>query len=300
MKKVAVITGILGCMVFTIMSCNQTEKETPQGVKYKIVTKGDGRVAKPGEVVVMNVSIRDKSDSAWFDSKLAGMPEMVMIRPDSFKSSERGIMELFRLVSAGDSVTMTIPAREFFEGTWRTAVPPNVDPVSPFTFYVKTTHVLDSMSAITMRDELQTKQQQEFERQQAEQAAGQLAVDATMIDEHLATKNLKAETTPSGLRYVVKKKGTGPMAVDGQLASVKYSGYLLSGKPFDAGVYTFPVGQGQVIRGWDEILTLMNKGTSLTVWIPSSLAYGNQRRSEDIMENTILVFDMELQDLKNQ
>jgi FKBP-type peptidyl-prolyl cis-trans isomerase FkpA len=276
------------------------EKKTPQGVKYTLIEKGDGRVASHGEVVVIDVAIRDSKDSAWFDSKLSGIPEMVMIRHDSFKTSEYGIMELFRLVSTGDSVTMTVSAREFFETTWKSPVPPGVDPASPFTFYLRTTHVLDSMTAIKMRDEFEAKSREKYEQEMAQQESAQLGLDTRMIDEHLAGKQLTAETTASGLRYIIKKKGSGDSAVDGQVATVKYSGYLLSGKVFDAGVYSFPVGMGQVIRGWDEVVTLMNKGTVLTVYIPSTLAYGNQRRSEDILENTVLVFDMELQDIKNQ
>ncbi|MGC4021826.1 MAG: FKBP-type peptidyl-prolyl cis-trans isomerase [Cyclobacteriaceae bacterium] len=53
-----------------------------------------------------------------------------------------------------------------------------------------------------------------------------------------------------------------------------------------------------VIGGWDEVLQLMNKGKKITVYIPSTLGYGAQRRSEVIVENSILVFDMELVNIK--
>lgn len=285
------------CALTIIVSCT---KETPNGVKYTVIRSGDGNVAKEGQVVIMDVSIRDKNDSAWFDSKQYGMPEMVMIRHDSFKETEFGIMELFRLISPGDSVSMTVTAREFFENTWKTPVPPSVDPADPFTFHVKTTQILDSIAAITLRDQLERERREKFDREMAEQAAGQIAVDTTMIDEHLANLNVKPLKTKSGMRYIIKKKGKGDPAGLGQVATVKYNGYLLNGTVFDSGVYSFPVGFGQVIQGWDEIVTLMNPGTSLTVYIPSTLAYGNQRRSQEIMENTILVFDMELQEVRNQ
>ena len=295
-----IITGVTVLLAaFFIAACDNTDK-TPQGVEYKVVREGDGRVAKPGEVVVLDVAIVDNKDSAWFDSRVAGMPEMIMIRNDSFKKDEYGIMELFRLVSTGDSVTMTVPARDFFERTWMQPVPDGVDPSSPFTFKIATKHVMDSMSAIAMRRDLFEKQQQRLQEEAYAQSASQLGVDTTMIDEHLASKKWNAQTTKSGLRYIVKKNGQGPLATNGQMATVKYKGYLMSGKTFDEGVYTFPLGVGQVIKGWEEIILLMNKGTNLTVFIPSSLAYGNMRRSEDILENTILVFDMELQDIKNQ
>jgi FKBP-type peptidyl-prolyl cis-trans isomerase len=156
------------------------------------------------------------------------------------------------------------------------------------------------MTAIKMRDDMENERRERFIREQEEQMAAQLGVDTTMIDEHLASKNIKAQTTPSGLRYIIKQKGKGPTATYGQLATMKYSGYLLNGKVFDSGVYTFAVGMEQVIGGWDEIAGKMNVGTRLTVYVPSTLAYGNRRRSEDIMENTVLAFDMELQELRNQ
>jgi FKBP-type peptidyl-prolyl cis-trans isomerase len=96
---------------------------------------------------------------------------------------------------------------------------------------------------------------------------------------------------------------------------VDYAGYLLSGKYFDTSIeplakekglyqqgrgyapYEFRLGGG-VIDGWTEMIKLMNKGTKVTVYIPSSLAYGPQRRDDVIIENSILVFDMELVDVK--
>jgi FKBP-type peptidyl-prolyl cis-trans isomerase len=54
------------------------------------------------------------------------------------------------------------------------------------------------------------------------------------------------------------------------------------------------VGVGQVIQGWDEGLTLLNEGAKATLYIPSPLAYGERKRSEVIVENSILVFDVEL------
>jgi len=68
------------------------------------------------------------------------------------------------------------------------------------------------------------------------------------------------------------------------------------GRPYAP--YDLILGQGQVIQGWEESLTLMNKGSKMTVYIPSSLAYGSQKRSADIVENSILTFDLELVDIK--
>src|SRR5260221_11608955 len=125
------------------------------------------------------------------------------------------------------------------------------------------------------------------------------------MDIFLKEKNITAMKTPSGLRYIITKPGKGENAKDGQTAKVNYAGYLLNGKYFDTSIetlakekniyqqgkgyapYPVPVGQGKVIKGWDEALKLMNKGCKMTVYVPSPLAYGSQKRSEDIIENSI-------------
>jgi FKBP-type peptidyl-prolyl cis-trans isomerase FkpA len=77
----------------------------------------------------------------------------------------------------------------------------------------------------------------------------------------------------------------------------KLNGKYQEGRPYAP--YDLILGQGQVIQGWEEALTLMNKGSKMTVYIPSTMAYGPQKRSEEIVENSILSFDLELVDVKD-
>ncbi len=155
------------------------------------------------------------------------------------------------------------------------------------------------------------KQQEKARIQQEEQ----LAKDTVTIDAYLKEKNIVAKTTPSGLRYLITKPGKGPNVKPGQQVSIHYAGYLMNGKYFDTSIEKVAKEQnlnrpgpfqpiqlsaatGQVIPGWDEALLLMNKGSKMMVWIPSTLAYGPNKRSEDIIENSILIFEMELVDVK--
>ena len=112
-----------------------------------------------------------------------------------------------------------------------------------------------------------------------------------------------AVTTPSGLKYVVDKEGTGeatPQA--GQSVTVHYTGKLMDGKKFDSSYdrgkpIDFTVGKGQVIKGWDEALLGMKKGEKRVLIIPSSLGYGPSGRGP-IPPNATMVFDVELIDFK--
>ena len=145
----------------------------------------------------------------------------------------------------------------------------------------------------------------------------QLAKDEAEIDAYLKENGIEAEKTEVGVRYVITQEGEGENAVSGQTASVNYSGYLLDGTYFDSSVkevaqakglynearepyqpYDVTIDQSSVIRGWHDALKVMKKGSKATVYIPSSLAYGPQRRSAEIKENSILVFDLEIVDLK--
>lgn len=107
-----------------------------------------------------------------------------------------------------------------------------------------------------------------------------------------------AVTTPSGLQYVVVEEGAGGSPEKGQLVTVHYTGKLLSGKKFDSSVdrgqpIDFPVGKGQVIKGWDEALLDMKKGEKRVLIIPPDLGYGPSGRGP-IPPNAYMVFDVEL------
>jgi len=109
--------------------------------------------------------------------------------------------------------------------------------------------------------------------------------------------------TDSGLRYQIIQKGSGKKAVKGDNISVHYKGQLLNGTVFDSSYQRkqpidFQVGIGQVIKGWDEGLQLMQVGDKARLVIPSELAYGSQGAGGVIPPNATLIFDVELMDVK--
>ncbi|NOX79824.1 MAG: peptidylprolyl isomerase [Deltaproteobacteria bacterium] len=109
-----------------------------------------------------------------------------------------------------------------------------------------------------------------------------------------------AVKTSSGLRYVIKKQGTGAPPTKGTPVVVNYTGRLLiSGQKFDSSYdrgepITFAVGTGRVIKGWDEALLTMKKGEKRVLIIPPELAYGARGAGNVIPPNAWLVFDVEL------
>jgi len=109
----------------------------------------------------------------------------------------------------------------------------------------------------------------------------------------------KGVTTVSGLQYWDIKVGTGPTAVRGQMVKVHYTGWLTTGKKFDSSVdkavpFTFTLGQGQVIKGWDEGVAGMKVGGKRQLRIPPELGYGDRGAGGVIPPNATLIFDVEL------
>jgi FKBP-type peptidyl-prolyl cis-trans isomerase len=109
--------------------------------------------------------------------------------------------------------------------------------------------------------------------------------------------------TASGLKYIDVKPGTGATPKIGQTVTVHYTGWLYvngaKGKKFDSSrdrgePFDFPLGMGQVIKGWDEGLETMKVGGKRTLIIPPELGYGARGAGGAIPPNSWLIFDVEL------
>ncbi|HQY59655.1 MAG: FKBP-type peptidyl-prolyl cis-trans isomerase [Nitrospira sp.] len=110
-------------------------------------------------------------------------------------------------------------------------------------------------------------------------------------------------TTDSGLKYVDLVAGTGREATAGNQVSVHYTGWLTNGTKFDSSVdrkepFSFPLGAGRVIKGWDEGVAGMKVGGKRKLTIPSQLGYGARGAGGVIPPNATLVFDVELLEVR--
>ncbi len=301
--KILNVVFVVGLVL--LFSCaSNNEKETPSGLKFKVVKAGDGVLPKAGEVVVFQFLFKDSKDSVWAQMT-KDMPAAVLTNDSSTIDSEDGMTQMLRMVSKGDSLVVSMPISQFFKDLVKSPMPPDVDSTLTLSYHIRVDSIMPQMDFMAYQQELMSKFKEE-----------QLGKDIAIIDKYLADNNIDAVKVESGLRYVITTPGTGNNATSGQTIKVHYSGYLLDGQYFDSSVqsvaeekglynpmrpyepYDVIIDQTGVIQGWHEALKYMNAGAKGTFYIPSTLAYGPQQRSEVIKENAILVFDLEVLEIK--
>ncbi|WP_299705295.1 FKBP-type peptidyl-prolyl cis-trans isomerase [uncultured Pontibacter sp.] len=303
-----------------LQSCGDKNKSdefrtTADGLAYKIYEQNDkGEYVSRGEidpndttgarldqVITMHMSYRTEGDSVLFNSRDQKQPIMIPVMEPSFKGSLETALTMMR---AGDSGVFKINADSLFAKTFGQPMPPFIKPGSHMTFYLKAEKIQSKEEAIA-------DQQKMFEEQQKAamaQAAEQMKVDDAKIQEYIKEKGLKnAQKTDAGVYYVVTEPGKGPKAKAGDNVSVHYKLSFLDGKELESSYdnpmsggqpFSFPLGQGQVIQGWDDGIAQLNKGSKAILLVPSPLAYGDQARGEQMPANSILRFDVELVDIK--
>ncbi len=106
-------------------------------------------------------------------------------------------------------------------------------------------------------------------------------------------------TTDSGLQYQVLKKGEGETPTDADVTLVNYKGELRDGKVFDQNNRA-PLPVAGVVPGFAEALKLMPRGSKFRIWIPPELGYKDQPQGDAIPANSVLIFDLEMIDFRNQ
>jgi peptidylprolyl isomerase len=237
------------------------EYTTPSGLKYTLTEIGKGKKVNAGDKVSVHYTGK-LTDGKKFDSSKDRN------QPFSFKVGGGQVIpgwdEGLALLSVGDKAIFTIPAALGYGDRDLGSIPPN----STLIFDIEVLDVVEAPKAV--------------------------AFDV---------KGKDTLTTASGLKYIKVVNGTGAKAENGKTVSVHYTGSLMDGKVFDSSIergdpIAFPLGQGMVIKGWEEGIALMKVGDKMRLIIPSELAYGDRGAGGVIPPNATLIFDVELMDVK--
>lgn len=296
MKKTIQFALLLAVVIMA--ACGDKKEKTEDGftilengLQMKFAEDKDGPKADSGAVSKINITVK-VGDSVVFDSKKmnGGKPVQQPIAPSRALAD---LMAGFMEMSEGDIATFRAPADSMFPNAAQR--PPFVKAGAMMTWDVEMV-------------ELKTLSDMESETKE------RMANQSKDIEKYIKENNVDATKTASGMYIAVSREGKGPKPKPGQIAVMKYTGYLLDGSVFDSNVdpkfqhptpFEFPVGQGRVIKGWDEGIAALSKGAIAKFIIPSDLAYGGQVTPprdvspKGIPAHSPLVFDVEVLDFKD-
>lgn len=245
----------------TEVAADQLTKTT-SGLQYYDINKGEGAEATKNSTISTNFTIWVKTNKgySYIDQSPAGSPlSFVIGRGDTvFPGWEEGVTGM----KVGGKRLLVIPPDLALGSEGNSVIPAN--------------------STLVMEIELTDLKEPQV---------------ATQVDEKDFT------TTESGLKYYDLKNGTGDSPKTGQTVVVHYTGWLTDGTQFDSSVdrgepFSFVLGEGNVIAGWEEGLATMKVGGKRQLVIPPDLGYGDQGGGSVIPPGATLIFEVELLEVK--
>jgi peptidylprolyl isomerase len=259
---VTVLTGVLSYPVKSASASLKKEKmdtiKTASGLQYVITQSNPkGQSPKNGDKVVVHYTGKLTNDTVFDSSVKRGQPfQFDLGKGRVIKGWDEGIA----LLKKGEKATLIIPSELGYGNRSAGSIPPN----STLIFDVELLDIIEKV-----------------------------------VPKPYDTKGKDTITLPSGLKYILVEQGKGSKAVAGKNVMVHYTGYLPDGKIFDSSIergspINFVLGNGQVIKGWDEGIQQLNVGSKARLIIPSDLGYGDRGYPPVIPPKSELIFDVEV------
>lgn len=278
------VFALLLLMIGCGFSCSNREngfKEHPSGIYYRFFEMNPkGVVPKTGDILVLSMKILNR------DNKL--IDESAFYRMQLGKPMYKGdFYTALSLLQVGDSVCFRLDAAGFFEKNRKKSLPVEFKAGDPVFIHVRLKNIL---SAVDLESEKESTYHTDFEQ------------EMNLLKDYIELTNTTVKPTSSGLYYIELKKGKGKMAENGKSLAVHYTGTTIDGKVFDSSLqrgkpFSFVLGMGQVIKGWDEGFRFMKEGGEARFIIPSNLAYGKSGYANLILPYSTLVFEVELMEV---
>ncbi|MBE0639458.1 MAG: FKBP-type peptidyl-prolyl cis-trans isomerase [Bacteroidales bacterium] len=262
---------------------------TKTGIGYYFhVQNEDSKAPAEGDILTLRLTY-GTPDTVYYSSDMN--PGGNMMLPMSKPQNEGDLFEALAMMHLGDSASFMVNAETFF---LKTAGFPEIP-----AFAAGVEKLLFNVSLDKIQTEAEI--QAEFEAEMLEAQAD----EDIKIQEYLTANNINSAPTESGMYYIEQVKGTGAAPEVGDKVKVHYTGTLLDGTKFDSSVdrgqpFEFTLGVGQVIKGWDEGIAMMNIGSKGKFVLPSRMAYGERGAGRDIPPYAPLVFEVELLDVIKQ
>ena len=279
-------------MYLTFAACETEQMQfTDSGYSYVTCVDLEGNPGELGDWVFIHAKGL-ANDSVVFDTRVDGDPTPIQLPQFGAPRGQLSpLQDVLQLMSIGDSMRFDYPLDSF------QSAPPMGLPadVTALTYDIK---VFDIMSP----DQFSTWRANEMKKNSERLAS----VEEFVLETYQAYKadELDIQRTASGLGYVIHEQGNNQRPQVGQVIDAQYYGMLDSnGEMFDNSFqrgqpFTFQLGMGMVIPGWDEGFQMLTPGTKATFFIPSSLGYGERGSPPVIPAGADLIFYVELEGIR--
>jgi len=293
MKTSFFFLAVLSALVLS--SCGKGGGTTISGHEFKLIQDEAGNNAVEGDYVYFIYSVRAK-DSMVFNSTIQS-PVVRFKLPKAEKADKpinsQPILELLYHMSKGDSAVVN----QKIDDEIRNRI--GMSDVQERAYHVRLIDIKDEAGYTADMQEEQKKLDEKAEANKARLPEIETMIKATIADYQSGKIKDQLITTASGLKYIVHSTGSGAKAEAGKTVSVNYYGSLMDGTHFDDSWsrpqdFSFTLGSGQVIPGWDEGVALLNEGSKATLFIPYALAYGEAGSPPVIPAKSDLVFYIEV------
>ncbi|MES2893809.1 MAG: FKBP-type peptidyl-prolyl cis-trans isomerase [Bacteroidota bacterium] len=286
-------------------SCNKPFKKSEGGMQYKIISEGSGKTLQSGnffEIQVDQVYQGSGKDSVLYDSReLANQ----IFNMDS-NAIPGPYYKIFQQARKGDSIIIKQLTDSLMKGG-------NTPPFMRKGAYIVAHYKIVNIFQTKEGADSAYKAQMEVARvKDSVKSIAQTTTDDKIITDYLAKNNIKATKAPLGTYVEILSPGAGPLIDTSVSVQVLYRGKNMQGGEFDTNMDTSNGRPAQpilvtmsgdpsrgmtVIKGWNDGLSLLNKGAKARFFIPSPLGYGSQAQGPQLKANEILIFDIVVADV---
>jgi len=298
-----------------LSSCGNTGyKKTKSGILYKIITSGHDTLVKEGNVVRLDFLVKIERTDSVLNTSYGKMPAFIPVQaPNPMAGNNYDPLEILPMLHNHDSAIVVQLVDSLNKKNPMQQLPPFLKKGDKILITFKVTRVYANDSAATADKQAEmAKERTRQEEDQVKEIAKRkkeseedLKSQVPQMEKWLADKKIAAQKTGRGTFVEIKDPGTGITADSGMYATVRYTGKTLAdGKVFQSNMeataqpFTFQVGIGGAIPGWDDALRLFKKGGKGTLYIPGALAYGKTPPpGSPFKPNESLVFDIVVEDV---
>lgn len=256
-------------------------QKTATGLEYKIYHHGGKVKPVAGDLIKTILVYTNHKDSVIFDSRVSRPENIFELLAPTFKGSlEEGML----MMAIGDSAIFKVNADSVYAKTFKLPRPTYVKKGSKLTFKIK-------LLGIKTKESIDTRSPEEIEK---ENEARRLA-EPKLISDFITLNGIEVQPLPSGLYYIERQVGSGPMITQSSKVKIIYNCTTLDGAVIDtqANPIEIDMSLGKITKGMEEGLLKMSMGAKATLILPSSLAFG-KRKISTILPYTTLIYDLEV------